>query len=238
MELKVDALVVRTADYGESDRMLTLFSLQNGKISAAAKGVRKAGAKLRFAAQPFCFAEYVLAQKGERYTMISASGTDGFYELRQDIGKFYAAASLAGLCDAVLPEGIVNEELFLRAVNSLKEMCEGDAALALISFFVKLLELSGYMLDLSACADCGAVLEGKVFFDVAGGCFYCLDCARGAGVSESTLQVLKMCSGQEYDASLITADGKKRALKLLYAYFRQKTDSEVKAVEEYLRMPD
>lgn len=134
MELKVDALVVRTADYGESDRMLTLFSLQNGKISAAAKGVRKAGAKLRFAAQPFCFAEYVLAQKGERYTMISASGTDGFYELRQDIGKFYAAASLAGLCDAVLPEGIVNEELFLRAVNSLKEMCEGDAALALISF--------------------------------------------------------------------------------------------------------
>lgn len=208
MELKVDALVVRTADYGESDRMLTLFSLQNGKISAAAKGVRKAGAKLRFAAQPFCFAEYVLAQKGERYTMISASGTDGFYELRQDIGKFYAAASLAGLCDAVLPEGIVNEELFLRAVNSLKEMCEGDAALALISFFVKLLELSGYMLDLSACADCGAVLEGKVFFDVAGGCFYCPDCARGAGVSESTLQVLKMCSGQEYDASLITADGK------------------------------
>ena len=216
MELKVDALVVRTADYGESDRMLTLFSLQNGKISAAAKGVRKAGAKLRFAAQPFCFAEYVLAQKGERYTMISASGTDGFYELRQDIGKFYAAASLAGLCDAVLPEGIVNEELFLRAVNSLKEMCEGDAALALISFFIKLLELSG----------------------VAGGCFYCPDCARGAGVSESTLQVLKMCAGQEYDASLITADGKKRALKLLYAYFRQKTDSEVKAIEEYLRMPD
>ena len=238
MELKVDALVVRTADYGESDRMLTLFSLQNGKISAAAKGVRKAGAKLRFAAQPFCFAEYVLAHKGERYTMISASGTDGFYELRQDIGKFYAAASLAGLCDAVLPEGIVNEELFLRAVNVLKEMCEGDAALALISFFIKLMELSGYMLDLSACAECGAVLEGKVFFDVAGGCFYCPDCARGAGVSESTLQVLKKCAGLEYDPALITADGKRRALKLLYAYFCQKTESEVKAIEEYLRMPD
>ena len=60
MEYKVDALVLRTADYGESDKMLTLFSLQQGKISAAAKGVRKAGAKLRFAAQPFCFAEYVL----------------------------------------------------------------------------------------------------------------------------------------------------------------------------------
>ena len=44
MEIKADALVLRTADYGESDKMLTLFTLQYGKISAAAKGVRKAGA--------------------------------------------------------------------------------------------------------------------------------------------------------------------------------------------------
>ena len=33
MEIKVDALVLRTADYGESDRMLTLFTLQRGKLS-------------------------------------------------------------------------------------------------------------------------------------------------------------------------------------------------------------
>lgn len=235
MERKVDALVLRTADYGESDRMLTLFTMQYGKLSAAAKGVRKAAAKLRFAAQPFCFAEYVLAQRRDRYTVIGAAGTDGFYALREDIGKFYAAASLAGLCDAILPEGIVNEELFLRAVSALREMCEGDEALALIGFFIKALELSGYMLDLAACADCGAVLEGKVFFDAEGGCFYCSDCARGAGVSESTLHVLKACAGGRSDAPL-TADGKKRALKLLYAYFRAKTDAQVRAVTEYIRL--
>ena len=132
MEIKVDALVLRTADYGESDRMLTLFTLQNGKLSAAAKGVRKAKARLNFAAQPFCFGEYVLAQKGERYTVISAFATDAFYGLRMDIGKLYAAASLAGLCDAVLPEGLVNEELFLLAVTALGEMCEKEETEALL----------------------------------------------------------------------------------------------------------
>ena len=237
MEQKVDALVLRTADYGESDRMLTLFSLQNGKISAAAKGVRKAAAKLRFAAQPFCFAEYVLACKGDRCTMISASCTDGFYGLREDIGKFYAAASLAGLCDAVLPEGIVNEELFLYAVNALRGMCEGDEAEELISFFLKALELSGYMLDLTACAECGAVLEGKAYFDIAGGCFTCPDCAKGAGVSASTLEVLKKCAGRQYREGGITADGKRRALKLLNAYFRAKTDADVRALGEYINLP-
>ena len=236
MEVKVDALVVRTADYGEADRMLTLFTLQSGKLSAAAKGVRKAKARLNFAAQPFCFAEYVLAQKGERYTVISATLTDGFYGLRQDIGKFYAAATLAGLCDAVLQEGIVNEELFLRAVAALGQMCEGDEAEALLSFFLKLLERSGYMLDLSACADCGAVLEGKTFFDMAGGCFTCADCARGAGVSESTLNLLKKCAGEEYDPALLSQEGKKRALKLLYAYFCRKTETQVRAAEEYIAL--
>ena len=199
MEIKVDAIVIRTADYGESDRMLTLFTLQRGKLSAAAKGVRKAGAKLRFAAQPFCFAEYVLAQRGELNTVISAAETDSFYALRGDIGKFYAAASLAGVCDALLYDGMVSEELFLRAVNALRGMCDGDEAEELISFLLAALELSGYRLDLSGCAGCGALLEGKCFFDVADGCFYCADCARGAGVSAETLEVLKKCAGEECD---------------------------------------
>ena len=64
MEEKVDALVLRSANYRDDDKILTLFTLQQGKVTAAAKGVKKAGAKLKFAAQPFCFAEYVLAKKG------------------------------------------------------------------------------------------------------------------------------------------------------------------------------
>lgn len=236
MEIKADALVLRTADYGESDKMLTLFTLQYGKISAAAKGVRKAGAKLRFAAQPFCFAEYVLAKRGERYTMISAANTDGFYALRENIDKFYAAAALVGVCDALLYEGIVNAELFLYAVNALREMCEGDEAEALVRFVLKALDLSGYRLGISACAECGCVLEGKAYFDIAGGCFTCTDCARGAGVSAATLCVLKKCAGGESRGESVTADGKRRALKLLYAYFRAKTDSEVKALGEYISM--
>ena len=92
------------------------------------------------------------------------------------------------------------------------------------------------MLDLTACAECGAVLVGKAFFDIAGGCFTCPDCAKGAGVSESTLEVLKKCAGKPYRAAPVSADGKRRALKLLNAYFRAKTDAEVKALNEYIAM--
>ena len=236
MELKVDALVLRTADYGENDKMLTLFSLQRGKISAAAKGVRKAGAKLRFAAQPFCFAEYVLVKRGERCTVISAANTDGFYALREDIGKFYAAACVCGVCDALLYDGIVNEALFLYAVNALRAMCDGDAAEALIAFCIRACELSGYRLSLRGCAGCGAELDGRAFFDVADGSFSCAECAKGAGVSETTVQVLKKCAGEPYRAEYILPDGKKRALKLLHAYLCTKTETEVRAFSEYIAL--
>ena len=61
MEFKADALLLRAVDYGENDRIATLLTAERGKIGAALKGVRKAGAKLRFAAHPIGFAEGVLA---------------------------------------------------------------------------------------------------------------------------------------------------------------------------------
>ena len=59
MEQIVNALMLRAVDYNENDKILTLLTAENGKISAGIKGVKKAAAKLKFAAQPFCFAKYV-----------------------------------------------------------------------------------------------------------------------------------------------------------------------------------
>ncbi len=52
--------MLRATDYLENDKILTLLTAEMGKITAGIKGVKKAGAKLKFAAQPFCFAEYIL----------------------------------------------------------------------------------------------------------------------------------------------------------------------------------
>ena len=236
MEEKVDALVLRSANYRDDDKILTLFTLQQGKVTAAAKGVKKAGAKLKFAAQPFCFAEYVLAKKGERRTIISATNTDGFYALREDIEKFYAACAVCEVCDALLFEGIVNEQLFLSAVNALKEMCEGNAVEALIRFTLGALDFSGYMLSLSACAHCGAALRGRVYFDIAGGCFTCSDCAEGEGTGENTYNLLRKCSDLSCCAEKIDREAYVRALKLLKVYFRDKTESDLKTFAELIRL--
>ena len=113
-------------------------------------------------------------------------------------------------------------------------MCEGNEAEILISFLWRALDLSGYRFDLCRCAGCGAPVEGRAYFDVAGGGFYCAECARGAGVSEGTLQLLRKCAGMSYRAEAIAPDSARRALKLLYAGFRARTEADAKALGEYI----
>ena len=60
---KIKALVLRAADFKENDKLLLLYCGEYGKITASIRGVKKPGAKLKFAAEPFCFGEFMLSDR-------------------------------------------------------------------------------------------------------------------------------------------------------------------------------
>ena len=122
MEVKTDAIVLKTVDYKDNDKILTLFSPSLGRITAGAKGVKKPKAKLSFSAQPFCFAEYILAEKGGRYTVTGAYLHESFFSLRCDIVRFYAACAMAEVCLTVLYENEKHEGLFIALIEGLKAL--------------------------------------------------------------------------------------------------------------------
>lgn len=237
MELKTDALVLRTADYKENDKLLTLFTPSRGKLTAGIRGVRKPKAKLSFAAQPFCFAEYILAEKGGRYTVTNAYLYDGFYPLRTDIVRYYAACTLAEVCDALLVEDGESEPMFIAAVEGLKNLSltDGDAAEVLLGFCLTALYESGYMLDLDGCGICGGEVKGEAYFDFPAGYFTCPSCASGVRASESTYHTLRKCAGLMY-AEEKTRGGRKRALRLMKTYLVEKTEEEYPCFGEFIRL--
>lgn len=233
MEFKTDALLLRAVDYGENDKMVTLLTAEYGKIGAAMKGVKKASAKLRFAAQPFCFAEYVLAERSGRHTVISASLYDGFFPLREDIGTFYAATAVCEACDRLIYEGMTCGELLVFAVSALRQMSEGKSSHALIVFLLSALRIAGYPLIAENCPLCGKALLGRMRFDMESGSFSCEDCAKGTPASEITYRTLRAALRGE---KLGDKDGEKRALRLLSSYFTYQTEVELSSLTEYTRM--
>ncbi len=238
MEIKVNALMIRAIDYKDNDKILTLFTADKGLITAGIKGVKRAGAKLKFAAQPFCFAEYILTQKGGRYTVINATEEENFYDLRTDINKFYAASSVIDSIPSLVVEGENAYDMFYIAVRALMDMCTGDEIVVLISYLLSALSYSGYSISLSDCAVCGSSLLDceRMRFDMHTGTFSCYDCGDGVGASGVTYNVLRYALGKSYQKNAITDEGKKRALRLLKEYLIFKTESKCAPLSELIRL--
>ena len=238
MEVKTDAIVLKTVDYKDNDKILTLFSPALGRITAGAKGVKKPTAKLSFAAQPFCFAEYILAEKGGRYTVTGAYLHESFFSLRYDIVRFYAACALAEVCLTVLYENESHEGLFIALIEGLKglSLAEEDPAEAVVAFMLVALRESGYPIDLSYAEECDGDIGEKLWFDFSDGKFAPFDrCERGERASISTYHTLRKCAGLTYDEEKLSGGGK-RALRLLKAFLSEKTEEKYENLGELIRL--
>ncbi|MGN1372934.1 MAG: DNA repair protein RecO [Candidatus Coproplasma sp.] len=236
-EVKVNALMLRAVDYRENDKILTLLTAERGRITAGIKGVKKANAKLKFAAQPFCFAEYILAERGGRYTVTQASECESFYELRCDVDKYYAACAVCEAAINFTEEGDGGSEIFALCIKALRDMCVSDQKSALITFLLTVLKVCGYGINVSQfCPVCGSRLEAaeKLRFDLRSGTFTCWDCSSYAGVGAETFKALLIAEGKASGAA--SEEGKKRALKLLREYMVNKLDVRCVCLTDYINL--
>jgi len=175
----VEALILRTRDFGEADKVITLFSREEGKSQAVAKGVRKATSRLRGGVQPFSHTRLLLF-RGKNLDTVSQSETiDAYPRLHQDLTLLAAVSCLADLLEAALPEREAQAEIFQLALETIRLLDQGDPELTLRFFELHLLDLLGYRPSFSACGQCGCPLEGGIFyFDPEGGGLVCRSCVR------------------------------------------------------------
>ena len=160
-DYKVNGIVLNSRDYSEKDKLITLFTLEFGKITAKLKGVKNAKAKLKYASQPFCFGEWVLNKTGENYTVVSCSIIDTFYEFSNDYDLLVCASKFLKLVNVVYKSGLINENLFINLINSLKLILyDGfNKDLVLVKFYFDFLGINGYRIDFSFCSKCQKNIE-------------------------------------------------------------------------------
>ena len=192
MDYKCNAIVLRHADYGEYDRMVTLLTPDEGLISAAMKGCRRPSAKLRHASELFCFGEYVLARSGDRAIVKGCTMYDMFYPLREDLFKLTYSSYMLNLAEANAREDSPSE-LFFLLVHSLKAMAYGGmSSSALLAFYIiKLVNICGYMPVIDKCAVCGG--NGQRFFSTAHNGLLCRQCASSGAkeLSAGAIEAIK-----------------------------------------------
>ena len=143
---EIDAICLRNVDYGENDKIITLYGTDVGKLAMIAKGAKKPKAKLKYAASPLCFGHYYYSGKGNKQTLVGCDMYDSFYDLSLDPEKFYAAATILEILDKMGMENDFNKDLFLNALKGLRDLCyeKVEAKPYLFSHLSKLMEALGY----------------------------------------------------------------------------------------------
>jgi DNA repair protein RecO (recombination protein O) len=125
----VEALVLRARDYGEADKILTLYTKEQGKVSAIAKGARKPKSRLRGGVQLFSHSRIVLYRGPSLDTVTLAETVQAFAPLREDLTFLSYASYLVELLDCAVPEREPHEGIFHLAINCLELFPEKDPEL-------------------------------------------------------------------------------------------------------------
>lgn len=190
--LKCNAIVLRYADYREADRMLTLFSRQEGKLAASVRGVKKQTSKLRYCAEVFHFGEYLLNESKGRYTVIGCTSLDTYYPVRNDLERLWCATLAANMVEVVInaqPDpalfDALQRTLFLLAYDDCDYMAILDA------FLMEFLHCNGIFPLVQYCGSCGE--KNDLFFSSSSGgtiCKSCFEKIGGIRLSQSALSCL------------------------------------------------
>ena len=235
MEEKVSGIVLSGISYGENDKILNVFTLEKGVISAKIKGVKKAGAKLKFASEPFCFAEFILINGRAGYSVKTASLTDSFYAIREDIERYFCGGAVLEFIRKFYKENIVAPDAFLTTIEGLREIAYSDNPLsALVCFLITSLKEIGYALRTATCFDCGCVIKGRTYFEYERGAFFCEEChtKESREINPETLGALKKVENKVF----ASREECIRALRLLDYYLSNKAEENIKSLKELLKI--
>lgn len=178
--VKTDGLVLRYANYGENDRMLTLLTPEHGLLSTSARGCRKAASKRLAATELFAAGEYMLHAKDDRFTLSSFALQQNYYPIREDIDKLSHGVYWLNLAEAVAQPGQEARRLFKMLLLSLAVLAYGEMPCRALTavFLMQFAGLSGFSPSLDRCARCGAELPETISYDAHAGGICCDACAR------------------------------------------------------------
>src|ERR1700742_1625004 len=181
--LKTEAIVLRSMRYGEADRILHLYPPHHGRLSAIAKGVRRARSRFGGRLEPFFRLDLVLYEgRSDLLTVTSAETLTAHPRLREGARTLDGAARACGPFARVFVVGEPHAGVYHLLANELA-LLDRDPSRAgranALAFRLKLLLAAGFAPQLAACAACG---EGEhlVGFSGAVGGVVCGACEASA----------------------------------------------------------
>lgn len=207
---KSPAVILRCRDYGDTDRIVVLYTRDHGKLSGIAKGAKKSRKRFANVLEPFTCAQFLFSKRGrDSLALLENCDPISHYEaIRNDLEKTLLASYLVDLIEQFTAEGKKNDDLYELLVVFLSLIEEGNTSESLIRFFeIRLLKILGYEPLLDSCIVCKTpVANGaSYYFSPRDGGIRCYACggSQTEGIAVSTGALKTLLLGRDIDTSII-----------------------------------
>lgn len=193
---KCEGIVIRSTNYGETNKIITIYTRELGKVGVMARGAKKPNSRLTSITQLFTYGTFLFhkssglgsLQQGE--TILSLRG------IREDIFLTAYASYIAELLDKGTENFEINPFLFELLKQSFQYLNEGvDPEILVHIFEMKMLTVLGLHPQLDRCVVCGNK-EGTFHFSIREGGFLCHQCfdtdRYRIPISQMTVKLLRL----------------------------------------------
>ncbi len=203
MNFSVDALVLRTQNYRESDRLCTLLTRNRGVIYAYARGARSLKNKNFASTQQLSFARFTLFSSRDRYIVDETHLEHIFAAVLSELERLSLAQYLCELAEELTPPEM-SEPYLMLMLRALHSLAKRNRPLPLIKAAseMRLMSMSGFMPDLIMCSECGEYETDEMHFLPEKGIIRCGQCGPEGlclPVSKGAVTAMRHCCYTDLD---------------------------------------
>jgi DNA repair protein RecO (recombination protein O) len=231
---KLQAFVLSSSDYGESDRIASLFTLEHGKIRGFARGARNSRKRFGPALETFARINLQLVRKDGLSSLRQADVITLHPGIRGNLGGIAHALYACELVDSITPEGQPLPRLYRLLMTYLERLDSGVADEADRRLFeINLLNILGYRPALENCSRCGTPFDTSSAFIQRGAELACHFCIKsGSPITAQARQDLLSClSTSRFGSVCFKGDGLLQAGILLDEAVSAHTGKKLKSLE-------
>lgn len=173
---KVEGIILKTQDYGETHKIVTIFSRKLGKIAAIAKGAKKPKSRMAAVTQPFIYGEFLVYVNKGLSMVQQGEITDSLRAIREDIIKTAYASYAAELTDKLLDSLAVDAYIYRQLYLTMHWIADSeDAGIPVMMYELKLFSKGGFSPVVDRCVNCGDQYRA-FYFSIAEGGMLCSRC--------------------------------------------------------------
>lgn len=242
-DVKVRGIIIKKSDFGEANRILTIFTKEYGIVRAAVYGAKSIKSKNSAGSQFLTYADFMLRDNGRDFmTLKSCDVIENFFPVQEDIVKLSLCVYFSDLIYNLINQNVPDEDilrLFLNTVYALSYK-ELDTETVRAVFELRVLSYAGYRPNLNNCTGCQSSEDIVAFSPHTGG-IVCRRCRRREDISINAdiyhaIKYILTAEEKKMFSFSASDDVMREVSKISESYMRTYTDKEFTSLEYYKKI--